>query len=78
MLTGKGRTSGRAMLTYDLNYEVPRATDPECRLKGVAVTTRRHIKNKLHYLGRVGSVDVPLGLGRQSVREAKIVSPTGR
>ena len=44
MLTGKGRTSGRAMLTYDLNYEVPRATDPEYRLKGVAVTTRRHIK----------------------------------
>ena len=29
--------------------------------------------------GRVGSIDVPLlGLGRQSVREAKIVSPTGR
>eukprot|EP01043_Picozoa_sp_COSAG02_P001074 COSAG02_NODE_22_length_53020_cov_16.223125_11_plen_43_part_00 len=32
----------------------------------------------LHYLGRVDSIDVPLGLGRQSVREAKIVSPTGR
>ena len=29
-------------------------------------------------MGRVGSIDVPLGLGRQSVREAKIVSPTGR
>ena len=29
-------------------------------------------------LGRVGSIDVPLGLERQSVREAKIVSPTGR
>ena len=49
----------------------------EDRLKDVAVTTRRHI-NKLHYMGRVGSVDVPLGLERQSVREAKIVSPTGR
>jgi len=27
---------------------------------------------------RCNLVDVPLGLGRQSVREAKIVSPTGR
>ena len=25
-----------------------------------------------------GSIDVPLGLERQSVRKAKIVSPTGR
>ena len=77
ILTGKGRTSGRATLNYDLNYKAPRTTDPEDRLKDVAMTTRRHI-NKLHYMGRVGSVDVPLGLGRQSVREAKIVSPTGR
>ena len=34
MLTGRGRTSEWAMLTYDLDYEVPRATGPEYRLKG--------------------------------------------
>jgi hypothetical protein len=33
VMTGKGRTSGRAMLNYDLNYEVPRATDSEYRLR---------------------------------------------
>lgn len=74
MLTGTGHTSGRTMLTYDLDYETPRATDPEDRLE----ENHTAPNNKLHYMGRVGSVDVPLGLGRQSVREAKIVSPTGR
>ena len=67
-------TDQRLQLTYDLDYETPRATDPEDRLAEDHMAPN----NKLHYMGRVGSVDVPLGLGRQSVREAKIVSPTGR
>jgi len=33
ILTGNGRTSGRAMLNCDLNYEVPRATDSAYRLR---------------------------------------------
>ena len=42
MLTGKERTSGRAMPNYDLNYEVPRATNSKYR-QDVVVTTRRHM-----------------------------------
>ena len=59
--------------TQLLDSRVPQAQD-------VAMATRRHTtNNKLRYFGGGGgSIDVPLGLERQSVREAKIVSPTGK
>ena len=74
MLTGKGRTSGRAMPNYDLNYEVPRATNSKIQAGCGCDHTAPH--DKINYTTWGGWV--PLGLERQSVREAKIVSPTGR
>ena len=54
-----------------LDSRAPQAQD-------VVITTRRHMIVINYTAGRVGSIDVPLGLARQSVRKAKLVSPIGR